>query len=104
MHATNAYIGDNYLSPALVFSGIIQGSVIGPGLYTIFINSMLHAILLPSSRYMQTTSNLSLTSPYTALLRSKQKLTRLCSGQMLTKLFSVLISAAFYIAVSKPKS
>ena len=51
-------------------------------------------------RGMQMTSNLSPMSRYTALPRYKQKLTRLCNGQTLTILLSVLISAVFYTAVS----
>ena len=49
---------------------------------------------------MQMTVNLLLTLRYTALLRYKQKSTRLCSGQMLTILLSVLISAVFYNVAS----
>ena len=45
-------------------------------------------------------SNLSPTSRYSALPRYKQKLTRLCSGHMLTMFLSVLISAVFYTVAS----
>ena len=91
----------SYSSSAQVVFGVIQGSVIEPELYIIFINSLLRLIRLIYLLGMQTTSKLSLISPFTALLRCKQKLTRLCSGQMLNILLAGLISATFYTTGSK---
>ena len=39
------------LSTQAISDGIIQDSVVGPGLYTIFIESLLRAIRLPSAMY-----------------------------------------------------
>ena len=92
-------VGESYSSSAQVTSGIIQGSVARPGLYSIFIDSQLQAIRLPSAENADDIKFI-VTSRYTAQPRYKQKLIWLCSGQILTMLLPVLISAVFFTAAS----
>ena len=44
-------IGESYSSSAQVVSRIIQGFMVGPALYTNFLDSLIRAIRLPSARY-----------------------------------------------------
>ena len=44
-------VGESYSSIVDVISGVVQGTVVGPGLYTVFVDSLFRKIRLPSIGY-----------------------------------------------------